>query len=44
MLAKFPEIVESYKNDKCEESMTLTLEIVKACRSLRASYNIQQRT
>ena len=41
MLAKFPEIVDSYKNDKCEESMTLTLEIVKACRSLRASYNIQ---
>jgi len=41
MLAKYPEIVDSYKNDKCEESMILTLEIVKACRSLRSSYNIK---
>jgi len=41
MLAKYPEIIDSYKNDECEESMTLTLEIIKACRSLRASYNIQ---
>lgn len=41
MLAKYPEIIDSYKNDECEESMILTLEIIKACRSLRASYNIQ---
>jgi len=41
MLAEYPVIIDSYKNDKSEESMSLTLEIVKACRSLRSSYNIQ---
>lgn len=41
MLAEYPVIVDSYKDDKCEESMALTLEIIKACRSLRSSYNIQ---
>lgn len=40
MLAKYPECVESYKNDELEANMLTTLEIVKACRSLRASYNI----
>merc|ERR1712127_1163908 len=41
MLADYPIVNDAYKNDKVEESMTLTLEIVKACRSLRSSYNIQ---
>jgi len=41
MLAEYPVINDSYKNDKIEESMALTLEIVNACRSLRSSYNIQ---
>jgi len=41
MLTEFPVINDSYKNDECEKSMSLTLEIVKACRSLRSSYNIQ---
>ncbi len=41
MLAEYPVIVDAYKNDKSEESMSLTMEIVKACRSLRSSYNIQ---
>lgn len=40
MLAEYPVIVDEYKNDKAEESMSLTMEIVKACRSLRSSYNI----
>jgi valyl-tRNA synthetase len=41
MLAEYPVIHDSYKNDKSEESMSLILDIVKACRSLRSSYNIQ---
>jgi len=40
MLAEFPVVNESYKDEKSEESMTLTLDIVQACRSLRSSYNI----
>jgi valyl-tRNA synthetase len=40
MLAKYPECIESYKDEKVEEAMTTILEIVKACRSLRSSYNI----
>jgi valyl-tRNA synthetase len=41
MLTEYPVVNDSFKNDKSEESMSLTLEIVKACRSLRSSYNIQ---
>ena len=41
MLADFPVIVDAYKNDKSEESMSLAMDIIKACRSLRSSYNIQ---
>lgn len=41
MLADYPIINDSYKNDQVEESMALALEIVKACRSLRSSYNIK---
>jgi valyl-tRNA synthetase len=40
MLAKYPECTEAYKNDEVEAGMATTMEIVKACRSLRASYNI----
>lgn len=40
MLAKYPEVNTDYINDKAEESMTIILDIVKACRSLRSSYNI----
>lgn len=41
MLAEYPVIVDACKNDKAEESMSTTMEIVKACRSLRSSYNIK---
>lgn len=40
MLAKFPECNEAYKNLECEESMETTMNIVRACRSLRQQYNI----
>lgn len=40
MLAKYPECVEGYKNDEIEAAMGTTMDVVKACRSLRASYNI----
>jgi valyl-tRNA synthetase len=40
MLAKYPECNDAYKNDQVEESMNCILDIVQACRSLRASYNI----
>lgn len=40
MLAKFPECNDVYKNEEVEEAMTTILDIVKACRSLRSSYNI----
>lgn len=43
MLAPYPEYVESYADAACEESMTNTMKIVKACRSLRASYNIPKK-
>jgi valyl-tRNA synthetase len=40
MLARYPECIEAYKNDEVEAGMAITMDIVKACRSLRASYNI----
>jgi valyl-tRNA synthetase len=40
MIAKYPEAVEAYKNDSSEESMAYTMKVVKACRTLRDSYNI----
>jgi valyl-tRNA synthetase len=40
MIAPYPECIESYKSDEAEESMVNTMKIIKACRSLRASYNI----
>ena len=44
MVASYPEAKDSYKNDECEESMSNTMKIVRACRSLRASYNIALKT
>ena len=40
MLARYPECIGVYKNDEVEAGMAITMDIVKACRSLRASYNI----
>eukprot|EP00977_Amphora_coffeiformis_P008564 scaffold1936_cov154-Amphora_coffeaeformis.AAC.14 len=40
MLAPYPECNASWKNAEAEQSMADTLNIIKACRSLRASYNI----
>jgi len=44
MLAKYPECNDAYINEQVEEGMATILEIVKACRSLRASYNILPKT
>jgi valyl-tRNA synthetase len=40
MLAKYPECNASYKNDEIESAMSTTMDIIKACRALRASYHI----
>lgn len=40
MLAKFPECNEAYKSLESEESMEVTMKIIRACRSLRQQYNI----
>jgi len=40
MIAKYPESNADYINEEVEAGMAVTMEIVKACRSLRASYNI----
>jgi len=40
MLASFPECNDAYKNAQAEESMQITMNLIKACRSLRSSYNI----
>lgn len=40
MLAKYPQCISEYRNTQCEESMGVILKIIKACRSLRASYHI----
>ena len=40
MIAKYPEVEQSYKNEECEVSMSHVIRVVEACRSLRASYNI----
>ena len=44
MLAPYPEAVEAYMNDEVEESMKNTMTVVNACRSLRQSYNIPNKT
>jgi len=40
MIADFPECNKDYLNDDAESSMETTMKVVKACRSLRSSYNI----
>jgi len=40
MLAQFPLCNDAYRNLDCEESMDITMNIVRACRSLRQQYNI----
>jgi valyl-tRNA synthetase len=44
MLASYPEGVDANKNNDAEASMEETMKIIKACRSLRASYNIPNKT
>ena len=40
MLAKFPQCNDAYRNLECEECMDATMNIVRACRSLRQQYSI----
>ena len=40
MLAPYPEYIEKYADETSEESMALAMKVIKACRSLRSSYNI----
>lgn len=40
MLAQYPQCIVTYKNVEAEASMTVTMNIIKACRSLRSSYQI----
>jgi valyl-tRNA synthetase len=44
MLAPYPECNDAFKDDAAEEAMALTLNVVKACRSIRAAYHINDRT
>jgi len=44
MLAPYPECNQEYKDAEADESMITTMKVVKACRSLRASYNIAVKT
>ncbi|KAL7575005.1 hypothetical protein ACA910_010822 [Epithemia clementina (nom. ined.)] len=44
MLAPYPELAEQYKYLDAVKSMEETMKIIKACRSLRSSYNIQNKT
>lgn len=44
MLAEFPVCVEAYLDEAAEASMSDTMKVVKACRSLRASYHITPKT
>jgi valyl-tRNA synthetase len=40
MIAEYPQGNEAYRNAEVEDSMQRTMKIIKACRSLRASYQI----
>eukprot|EP00970_Alexandrium_tamarense_P018589 scaffold13354_cov181-Alexandrium_tamarense.AAC.2 len=40
MLAEFPECNKAFRNMEAEESMEITMNIIRACRSLRQQYNI----
>ncbi|KAL7568285.1 hypothetical protein ACA910_022622 [Epithemia clementina (nom. ined.)] len=39
MLARYPEHLGDWKDDTAEASMAETIQIIRACRSLKASYN-----
>ena len=43
MLAPYPEAIEEYKNEAAESAMNDVMEVVKAGRSLRSSYNIKNK-
>lgn len=43
MLAAYPECNDAYKNDGVEEAMNNVMDVIAACRSLRASYNINNK-
>uniref|UniRef100_A0A7S1FW38 Valine--tRNA ligase, mitochondrial n=1 Tax=Corethron hystrix TaxID=216773 RepID=A0A7S1FW38_9STRA len=43
MLAPYPERVEKYRDPQAEASMEVTMGIVRACRSLRSSYQINHK-
>jgi valyl-tRNA synthetase len=40
MLAEYPQCNAAFRNLEAEESMEVTMKIIKACRSLRQQYNI----
>lgn len=40
MLSEFPECNKAFRNMEAEESMEITMNIIRACRSLRQQYNI----
>eukprot|EP00566_Odontella_aurita_P002277 CAMPEP_0113586882 /NCGR_PEP_ID=MMETSP0015_2-20120614/34560_1 /TAXON_ID=2838 /ORGANISM="Odontella" /LENGTH=1123 /DNA_ID=CAMNT_0000492401 /DNA_START=165 /DNA_END=3536 /DNA_ORIENTATION=+ /assembly_acc=CAM_ASM_000160 len=44
MLASYPKCIEAYKDPIAEESMNVTNKIIGACRSLRSSYQIPNKT
>jgi valyl-tRNA synthetase len=44
IVAPYPECFEPYKDVAVERSMDVAMKVVKACRSLRASYNIPNKT
>lgn len=43
MLASYPECNDAYKNEGIEGAMTTIMDVVGACRSLRSSYNINNK-
>jgi valyl-tRNA synthetase len=43
MLATYPECNNEYKNEGIEAAMTTVMDVVGACRSLRSSYNINNK-
>jgi valyl-tRNA synthetase len=44
IIARYPECMDAYKNDDVERAMETVMKVVKACRSLRASYSIANKT
>jgi valyl-tRNA synthetase len=44
MLAPFPECNDAWRNADAEQSMSDALKVIKACRSIRSSYNIPNKT